>query len=119
MKKIILFLSVILLGTGCGNKQKQIQVMSGKLLDNLTTACQLTPDQKSRVAPVVQIFVSSRVENKIKYGKDSVALKQANDSMKKNYINSLKGILNPMQMEQLKVYYGQLLAKPQQTGNGQ
>ena len=99
MKKFIVTFGIILAGICYVNAQDKAD---SKMLDHLTQVCQLSPDQVSKVKPIIENYVSSRKANKQKYAGDKTAMKSADKALKENYKSQLKTVLTPDQMERLK-----------------
>jgi hypothetical protein len=119
MKKIVLLLGVILLlGVGC-NRDKAKRAAT-KMVDRMSSACNFTPDEKTKMIPVVEKFIKTRVENKDKYANDQGALSKADSMNRAWYIDTLKVILTPDQLEKLKTFQAQQkMNKQGKEGNGE
>jgi predicted component of type VI protein secretion system len=122
VKKIILAFAIILVGIGCSSEQSKVEKAASKLVDKLNTACQLTPDETTRIKPLVKKFIETRRENTDKYASQQEALKLANETNRTNLIDSLKAILSPDQLEKFKAFTAQQKANRQggqgDQGNG-
>jgi len=118
MKKVILTFGIILAGIFCANAQDKA---TAKMVDHLTQVCQLTPDQVSKVQPIVANYISARKANKEKYASDPDGLKGADKAANKEYKSQLNAILTPDQIQKLKDYNAQRRAarKGQQSGDDQ
>jgi len=119
MKKIILAFGIILLVIGCNNEQKQVDKMTTKLVGKINSVCQLTPDETTKLQPIVGNFLKLRKANKDKFGSDMDAFKKANESNRKSFIDTLKTILTPDQFEKLKTAFQQQRAKQNEQGGDQ
>jgi hypothetical protein len=82
--------------TGMPSKEEQVE----KMMKTLTSSCQLSPDQVTKVKPIVSEFVKDKMENKQKYGSDKDKLKAANQASFKAMTGKLSGILTPDQQKQ-------------------
>ncbi len=99
MKKLVLTFGIFLAGIFYVNAQDK---GTSKMMDHLTQVCQLTPDQVSRVQPIVENYEKAKKANKTQFANDPSSLKGANKTAKENYKNQLKAVLTPEQMEKLK-----------------
>jgi hypothetical protein len=101
MKKLILSFTIILFAFGCKNEQKQADKLENRMITKITTVCQPTPDQQSKIKAAVDSYVNLRIQYKHKYSNDQDSMDIMNKSAKNNYINTLKTILSPEQVEKL------------------
>ena len=104
MKKLILTFGIVIAGLCSVYAQTKGDKATAKLVDKLTQICQLSPEQVTKVQPIVADFVNGRISNKQQYGNDPVALKSANKANRENYKAQLKTVLSPEQMHTLKAY---------------
>ncbi|HTA28265.1 MAG TPA: hypothetical protein VK809_10775 [Bacteroidia bacterium] len=105
MKKLALFLGIILIGIGCNSgasTEKKEETRASKAVSKMNTICQLTPDQSAKLQPIVENFIKTKIENKDKYANDQSALRKADSTNRTNYVDSLRKILTPDQFEKLK-----------------
>lgn len=116
MKKIILILGIILLGMSCNNEQKRIDKMTNKLLTRISNACQLSSDQVTKIKPIAVNFIKTRKETKAKFENDQNALKNAMETGRNKFMDTLKSILSPDQYDKLKASFQQ--QKNRQNGQG-
>jgi predicted component of type VI protein secretion system len=106
MKKLVLILGICFVGIACNlGKEKQENNRVTKMIAKMTTACQLTPEQAGKIQPILATFIKTRIENKDKYASDQEALRKADSTIRKNYIDTLKTILSPEQYEKLKAFH--------------
>jgi hypothetical protein len=122
MKKLILVFSIVLIGIACSNPQKQEEKMKTKLVDKINSVCQLTPDETNKIGPIAENFIKLRKASKDKYGNDEIAFKKANQLNRSQFMDTLKTILTPEQLEKLKAAFQQQRAKQdggQQDGGGE
>jgi hypothetical protein len=75
-----------------------------RLMAELQQACQLTPEQATKVQPIVQSFVNTRAANRQQYGSDKTSLHTANQSNMKNFKASLSTVLSADQMNAYEQY---------------
>jgi len=117
MKKIILAFAIIVFGIACNSgKEKKEENRAAKIIAKMTTVCQLTPDQASKVQPILETFIKTKVDNKDKYASDQEALRKADSVNRRHYMDTLKTILSPDQIEKLKTLKMQ---KPNQQKGGE
>jgi hypothetical protein len=106
MKKLVLAFGIILASVFSINAQNAAASgsQSDKMVNKLTTACQLTPDQVTKVRPLVDSFLKTRAENKQKYASDAEGLKTANKANRENFKSQLSALLSADQKEKFKEY---------------
>ncbi len=105
MKKLALFLGILLIGIGCNSgtsSEKKEETRASKIISKMTTICQLTSDQSARLQPIVENFIKTKIDNRDKYASDQTALRKADSTNRTNYVDSLRKILTPDQFEKLK-----------------
>jgi len=102
MKKLILTFGIFLAGIVFVNAQDAAANKTTKVLNHITEVCGLTPDQVSKVQPVVADYVKTRMANKAQYASDAKRLKAANQAAGRNYQTQLKATLTPDQFQKLK-----------------
>jgi hypothetical protein len=105
MKKFLSIAALFLMGMIAANAQDDKQV--SKMMDQLQQGCQMTPDQAAKVKPMVQSFVSIKLQNKKQYADDKPALKAANETNRKNLKANLLTVLSSTQMGQYEAYVKQ------------
>jgi hypothetical protein len=118
MKNImaITFAACILVSS-CGQSlEKKEDNRVSKMLEKFTTVCQLTPEQAKSLKPALETFIKNKVENKDKYASDQGALRKADSLNRTTYIDSLKKILTPDQLEKFKAAKGQFKMNKQDGG---
>jgi len=115
MKKTILAFVIILIGIGCNNIP-QSQKKSTEILEKMTNVCQFNPDQANKLSPIIEDFVKTRTDNMNKYEMNPQELKNANDSNRVHFMNKIKTILTPEQLEKLKAYWAQQRANKKAGG---
>lgn len=81
--------------------------MNNKLLTRITDACQLTPDQVTKISPITENFIKLRKATKDKYENDQEAFKNAMQANRKKLIDTIQTILTPAQYEKLKASFQQ------------
>lgn len=113
MKRFILLLCVTLFAFGCANEQKRIDKMASKMVNTINTACQLTPDQQTKVKDAASAFVKAKMENADKYAQNQEILINRNAAAKNDYVAQLKSVLTPDQLDKLKTYHEQHKEEPQ------
>jgi predicted component of type VI protein secretion system len=105
MKKLALFLGILLIGIGCNSgtsSEKKEETRASKIISKMNTICQLTSDQSARLQPIVENFIKTKIDNRDKYASDQTALRKADSTNRTNYVDSLRKILTPDQFEKLK-----------------
>lgn len=112
MKKVIIGLGLILLAAGCSNDNKR----ETKIIANMNAACQLTPDQKSKVAPLIEDFLKVKRSNEDQYASDPAGLKKANEANRQDYLKKLQTVLSPEQYEEFQAYTAKQRAAKQKKG---
>jgi hypothetical protein len=117
MKKLVFIAYSLLFTLGCGPSQKQEDKMAHKMVDRINTACQLTPEQKTRLIPVIETFIKTRIDNKDKFASDQAALIKADSINKAKYFDTLKKIITPEQLDKLKAFRNQQ-KMDKKAGNG-
>ncbi|HTB33159.1 MAG TPA: hypothetical protein VK808_14115 [Bacteroidia bacterium] len=116
MKKLVLVLGIVLVGFGCsthGPSNKPEDKMANKMADKLSTVCQLTPEQRGTLVPIITKFVKTKMDNKDKYASDQTALIKADSINRTTYLDTLKKILSPDQFAKLKAFHMQQRANKQ------
>lgn len=107
MKKLFLVLGICLVGFACNSMQQKEDNRVTKMITKMTAVCQLTPEQAGKIQPILATFIKTRVENKDKYAGDQEALRKADSTIRKNYIDTLRTILSPGQYEKLQAFRAQ------------
>lgn len=114
MKKIILTAGICLSSLFFVQAQQAAQTTDQRvqgMMDKITAACHLTPDQITKVKPIMTDFVNAVTANKQKYGTDKDKLKTANAASKKERDTKLDGILNADQQKELAEKEKEMAAK--------
>ena len=75
-----------------------------KMMHNLTTTCNLTPDQVKKIKPIITAAVNEGRANKQKYAADKDKMKEANEATLKATTVKLNAILTPDQQAKLAAY---------------
>jgi hypothetical protein len=120
MKKLIVLTALLLGGLTFINAQPKGDKEKAKMFDKLNEVCALSPEQDAKIKPLISDFVDTKIANKQKYGNDVEALKEANKSNRKNYMEQAKAILTPEQQAKWKTYMEeQKRHKTQGQGEGQ
>ena len=101
MKKLLLAFGIILASVFSATAQNT-DAQTKKMVGNLTQVCGLTPDQVSKITPIIKTFVETRAANMQKYSTDDAGRKAANKENRENMMNQLKTILSADQMTKLK-----------------
>lgn len=107
MKKLMLTTAVILAGFIGTQAQMSSTGMpmpgpnGDKMLEKITTSCNLTPEQKTKVTPFVKDFVQGRMANKQKYANDPAGMKAANKANREKFMGDMKGVLSADQMKKM------------------
>jgi Spy/CpxP family protein refolding chaperone len=111
MKKIILTVGICvasLLSIQAQQTMKKsaptIDQKVDKMMGILTSICNLTPDQVTKVKPIVTETVQATTANKQQYGSDKDKLKAANQATLKTERAKLNAILTPDQQAKLTTY---------------
>jgi hypothetical protein len=104
MKKLILTLGIFFAAIVCLQAQQpaSVDAEAGKMLNKLTEVCKLTPDQITKVKPIIKQFVTTREANKAKYATNKSELQEANKANKDVLDSKLKPILTEDQEAMLK-----------------
>lgn len=120
MKKLLLAFGIMLASvfTVSAQTNDAAEKQTTKMVNNLTTACQLTPAQVTKVKPIIQTFVETRIANKQKYAGDAAGMKAANKQNRENMMSQLKTILSADQQAKLKEYMKEKQEKRQQEKEG-
>lgn len=116
MKKLILALGITLWGA-CSvlGQDNSVEKQTTKMLATLTAVCKLTPDQVTKVKPMIESYEKARAANKQKYTNDPDGLKVANKESRKNFKTQLKTVLTVDQMDKYKEYRKDEREKKQQA----
>jgi len=101
MKKLILTFGIFLAGILCVTAQDK---GTAKMVDHINQVCGLTPDQVSKVQPIVENYEKARKANKQQFANDPAGLKGANKSARENYKSQLKAVHTPDQQAKMKAY---------------
>ncbi len=117
MKKLVSLFIIVLFAFGCGSDQKRIEKMTDKMISKMNTACQLTPDQESKIRPLVAGYIKTRVELRTKLANKPDSLKKANLANRDNFITNLKTIVTPKQFEKIQEYNRKQKANQQNESN--
>ncbi len=108
MKKIVAIAMVLLAGIMVSNAQaKREDKQVTKIMNNLQQACQLTPDQATKIQPMAESFVNTRMANRQKYAGDKASLKTANQTNRQNFKANLATVLSADQIKQYEAYVKQ------------
>ncbi len=111
MKKLLLTSGIIFLLVACNNEKKQAEKMENRMEAKIVAACQPTADQQAKIKATIEEYVNARLANKHKYSKDQDSLDMENKQAKNKYINTLKTILTPEQVEKVQNAFKQEKAK--------
>lgn len=103
------------------NAQDKTDAKATKLVNRISQACTLTPDQVSKLQPIAESYIKAREANKQQYANDPAGLKSADKTNNENYRTQLKTILTPDQQQKLKDYMAQQRAnrKSQKSGSNE
>jgi len=111
MKKIILTLGICIVSL-IGVQAQQSDAKTAPTLDqrvdkmmtSLTSTCSLTPDQVTKLKPIVTEAISEKMANKQKYGSDKDKLKQANQALLKESNAKINAVLNADQQSKFAAF---------------
>ena len=115
MKKLILTFGIILASIFTMQAQERIS-QTDKVLNEYTSVAQLTPDQVTKVRPMIDVFYATRKDNKEKYVNDKDGLKAANKANRENFRAQLKTVLTADQIQKVDDY--QKAKKDRNQANG-
>jgi len=118
MKKLVLTLGIIMAGLFTVNAQvdSPAEKQTEKLTTEYTKACSLTPDQVTKVKPLIEKFVEAKMADKKKYANDADGLKKADKAAKDALIADLKPILSAEQQQKMQAQMAEDQKKSTQTG---
>jgi hypothetical protein len=108
MKKLILSATAFLSAVVC----MQAQTTTDNTLDSkvnsytakMTKACNLTPDQVTKIKPFVSQGFQAMAANKEKYATDKAARKAANEQSRQAVDKNIQSILRPDQVDKYKSF---------------
>ena len=117
MKKLILALGIVLTSVFSVSAQDKAASGNGadKMVNTITTVCSLTPDQVTKIKPMVATFVQTRADNKQKYANDPDGLKAANKENKANLKKQLQTVLTADQVTKYEQYLQEQKEKKEQS----
>jgi hypothetical protein len=107
MKKLILTFGIILAGLLTVNAQSGAvdgKSQTDKILNEYTSVANLTPDQVTKIRPLLENFYTTRKENKEKYASDREGLKTANKANRDNLKSQMDAILTADQVQKIDDY---------------
>jgi hypothetical protein len=103
MKKLILTLGIVLAGLLTVQAQEQkTDKQTDKIITEYTSVAQLTPDQVTKVKPMVESFIATRKLNKTTYANNADGLKTANKTNRDNLLTQLSTVLSADQIQKIK-----------------
>jgi hypothetical protein len=103
MKKLILTFGIVLAGLFTAQAQEQkTDNKADKVITEYTSVAQLTPDQVTKVKPMVESFIATKKANKEKYANDAEGMKTANKANRENLITQLSTVLSADQIQKIK-----------------
>jgi hypothetical protein len=117
MKKLLLSLGIILSLASCNNEQKQAEKMEKRMVEKISSACQPTPDQQAKIKVAVEDYINLRLSYRHKYANNQDSLDLENKIAKNNYINTLKTILTPDQVDKVQNAFKQEKTKQSEGTN--
>ncbi len=116
MKKVFLIAGICIVGLfGVQAQQAPMKAPAAtsnepqvdKMMKNITSACNLTPDQITKVKPLVVQFFNDRKANKEKYGSDQDKMKEANRANGQEMKTKINAILTPEQQQKWEAFQKQ------------
>ncbi len=78
----------------------KVERSTEKIISKLKEVCNINEEQTRRVRPFVETYAKACAANKEKYAKDPDGLKLANKTAIDNYIEQLKTVLSPDQIQE-------------------
>jgi hypothetical protein len=118
MKKLILTFGIVLAGLFTVQAQEQkTDKQVDKVVTEYTSVAQLTPDQVTKVKPMVETFIATRKANKEKYANDAEGLKTANKANRENLISQLSTVLSADQIQKIKDHIKAQKQRSKASGN--
>ena len=102
MKKLLLTFGIFLAGIAFVNAQDKAAAATTKMVDHITQVCNLTPDQVTKVQPMIASFVKTREANKQQYAGDKAGMQSANKTNRQNLKAQLQTVLTADQQAKLK-----------------
>ncbi len=103
MKTLISTISLVLLGLGIVKAQDKSS-SEVTLTEKVKQTCNLTPEQVTKVQPIIADFEKTRDDSYQKYRSNPDALSKAVRKNRWDYETKLIGILTPEQMGTLKAF---------------
>ncbi len=122
MKKLILTAGICISSLLCVQAQQTVAKVAtpptasqqvDKALTNMTSTCKLTPEQVTKVKPILTEFVNARMANKQQYGSDKAKMKQANKANAAAMKSKLAKVLTPDQQTKWAAFVKQQKAEKQ------
>ena len=107
MKKLILTFGIILAGLFTVNAQSgaaDSKTQAEKVLTEYTSVANLTPDQVTKMRPILENLLTVRKENKEKYANDPAGMRAANKANNDNAADQMKAILSADQIQKIEDY---------------
>lgn len=120
MKKLILTLGIILAGLFTVNAQDNATgklSQTDKAISEYTSVAQATPDQITKIRPMLDSYFATRKENKTKYANDADGMKAANKANRENLEAQLKTVLSAEQIQKVKDYQKEQKEKRKEAGS--
>lgn len=119
MKKLILTAGICIASLLCVQAQKAAPTAGEqveKMMSNITSTCNLTPEQAKSVKPIVTEFVNEKMANKKNAGSDKEKMKEANKASMKTMNEKLAKVLNADQQAKWAEYLKQKQAAKKEKG---
>jgi hypothetical protein len=121
MKKLILTAGICISSLLCVQAQQTTTSTTDqkveKMMNSITTICHLTPDQVTKVKPIMVEFVNAVTANKEKFGADKDKLKAANEASRNARDTKLAAILSADQQKELAEKEKEMAAKQKGGSN--
>lgn len=91
-----------------------VEQRADKMMNALTSACSLTPEQAAKIKPIITEAINERIANKKQYGSDQDKLEAANKETMKEAHVKINAILTADQQSKLAAFEQQQKAAMQQ-----
>jgi hypothetical protein len=110
MKTLIIILGVFLAGINIGyaqNTETKTERAAKKMIEKMKEVCVISDEQATKVEPIAETYVKGINDNKEKYAKDPDGLKLADKTTRDSYMEALKTVLRPEQLQEYTTYENQ------------
>jgi hypothetical protein len=109
MKKLILTFGIVLATLFSVTAQSaagasKVDQQTEKIMTEYTSVASLTPDQVTKVKPMVSSYLTTKQANKEKYASDADGMKTANKQNLDNLLIQLKTVLSDDQVNKIKAH---------------